>query len=243
MHFLKKAVATTALLALSFTASGQQLIQNGGFESGDFTGWTATNQGTGSCATDWTVGTSGSATGCTSVADPFEGDFAAYNSFDGAGPLEYRLSQTVSLPSGITSAELAWVQSYALSIFSGASPRTFNVLITDADDATVHGTVSSQSFSGSESSGGEWEQFNEDVTSVLEPLGGSTVNVVFVNVIPESFTGPAGFGLDAVSLTVEATPPAPVEPTAIPSLSSLGILLLALIMAGIAYGRFGSRHS
>jgi hypothetical protein len=78
----------------------QELIQNGGFENGDFTGWTVFNQlgGTG----NWFVysGTAAPVTGFP-VPAPHSGSFAALT--DQQGPGSHILYQIVSLPATGTS--------------------------------------------------------------------------------------------------------------------------------------------
>jgi len=71
-------IALALFLAFPIYAMTAQasLINNGGFETGDFTGWDVTTNGPGDCDTDWNVSISGSAIGCIAagaVADPIEG--------------------------------------------------------------------------------------------------------------------------------------------------------------------------
>lgn len=167
------------------------------------------------------MGTTGAATGCAPVPNPFAGTYAAYNSFDGNGPQEFRLRQSVTLPSSIQSASLSWTQAYTVSV--GGAARTFEVLITNAADTAVLATINTQSFSGLSSAG--WTTFNANLGAALTPLAGQTVNLVFRNFIPENFTGPAGFGLDNVALDVTA------QPASIPTLSEWGLIVLSSVMA------------
>src|SRR5207244_6354710 len=79
---------------------------NGSFESGDFSGWNVSTASTGGAGTPfqpWTVSRSG-AGGFTAygiaTTSPQAGLYDAWNGFDGAGPMEYRMYQDVSVPTG-----------------------------------------------------------------------------------------------------------------------------------------------
>ena len=91
------------LAAVSQTALAVPMLTNGGFETGDFTGWTqvTSNGAAETCQTDWYV--SNTDTQCqftnTILNSATEGDFAAYNSFDGGGPLNFTIEQDIVLGS------------------------------------------------------------------------------------------------------------------------------------------------
>src|SRR4051812_26620569 len=69
-----------------------ELITNGNFQTGDLAGWTNSGSTFLNCDTDYKVNNTGD-TGCFSVAG--NATFAAYNSFDGAGPKIHAISQTI----------------------------------------------------------------------------------------------------------------------------------------------------
>src|SRR6476661_581870 len=87
----------TALTVLTVSAA---TISNGGFETGDFTGWTVVTQGTG----NWFVytGTTAPLTGVplgSSISPPPEGNFAAVS--DEIGPGTHILYQDIVLEPGV----------------------------------------------------------------------------------------------------------------------------------------------
>ena len=63
-----------------------------------------------------------------------------------------------------------------------------------------------------------------DITDLLAANAGSEVELRFTNVIPEGFTGPGGFGLDDVSLSITAVP----EPSSAVVIA-LGLMACSLV--------------
>ena len=73
----------------------------------------------------------------------------------------------------------------------------------------------------------DWVSHSTDVTNALLGNAGQTVTLRISNVVPESFTGPAGFGNDDISLDIAIS--------AVPEPGSLALVGLAL--AGLAVSR------
>ncbi|MEO2047575.1 MAG: hypothetical protein ABGX16_13500 [Pirellulales bacterium] len=88
-------------------SESSNLITNGSFETGDFSGWTVATSG--SPFIDWTVSGSGSGAGFDmATTAPQEGAWVAWNGFDGGGPMEYVMYQDLLLPVTDSELELAW---------------------------------------------------------------------------------------------------------------------------------------
>ncbi|MGI9590621.1 MAG: PEP-CTERM sorting domain-containing protein [Myxococcota bacterium] len=199
------AVLTLLTLATSFvpgSARAVSVLTNGGFEAGDLSGWSTSGLGTsGFCPNDlrdWNVDASGLGTGCSPVGDPPGGSFAAYVMNDGTAGTVYQLSQTFIVPSTVLAADLSWSQSI-VSNYSGL-PRTFEVQLYDQFSALL-ATVFSTPIAFSDPDP-LWTTRTLDLTSLLASQAGNPVELRFVNAIPDAWTGPAGLGLDDVSIEV-----------------------------------------
>jgi hypothetical protein len=220
-----KASLFGAIIALSSLgnayAAPVQLVTNGGFETGDFTGWTAVSNGVaGGCGTNvWVVNSTGTH-GCnnngTTVAAPTSGTYGAFNTFDG-GAVNYTLSQKITVPGSLTAATLSFMDEFHMA-YSGAA-RSFNVGFYDEAGTTLLGNVFTQTAGNSAIQA--WTQQTVNVTALLASQAGKTINLRFTEVIPEAFTGPAGFGLDNISLTANVPEPGTM------ALMGLGMMGLA----------------
>lgn len=202
-------------------ASVVNLIVNGGFETGSLAGWTAvsSNADTGGCNSGWTVSGFGAATGCSGVSNPL-GSKAAYQSFDGYGPKTRTLSQSFVVPE-LGSALLQFWDSYSFNIVLGKElPRSLDVnIVSGGVTENVFHFLSPVGFGTGYSA---FTLQSVDLTDVLFKHVGETVQLAFVTTIPETFSGPAGLGLDNISLNL-------TEPVAkIPEPASLGLLGLGL---------------
>jgi len=231
--FLKTMTAATLLAASTLANAGTfSLINNGGFETGNLSGWTTNSVGspTGMCPNEgrnWNVSTGGTATGCSVVGNPVEGQYAAYVMNDGFAGYNYQLSQTFVVPVHVTNASLAWsdsnVSNYngdarklSVDLYSGSTLLgnlyLFNVPTSDGSPA--------------------WDARNVDVTALLAAHGGEALTLRFSSIIPQTWTGPAGLGLDNVSLTgtgEDKVPPAGVPEPASLALVGLGLMAGALV--------------
>lgn len=201
---MKKHLLLSLLLCTGGAAQAAQVIVNGGFETGDLSGWSTTGLGTtGGCPSgnrDWNVSSSNS-TGCSNVGSPPEGTYAAYNMFDGTGPLTYTLSQSINIFDNISSANLGWTEATSWG-FSGAD-RIFSIDLFDVTGTTLLTNLFSENFSGSGNNA--WNSMAIDITSDLLAYQGQSVMLGFSAIIPATWTGPAGFGLDDISLDIQTS--------------------------------------
>jgi len=199
---------------------GVELIENGSFEAGDFTGWnvsTVSTGGEGVPFRPWSVNQKGgggfAAYGISSTA-PQHGVYDAWNGFDGSGPMELRMYQDVSIPAG-TRLNLTWKDRAQWNFCCGATlPRTYDVQLrnpsTNAVLTTLH-TFSTGTAPGYTNSG--WLTHGND----LSAYAGQTVRIFFLQTIPERYTGPGQIEFDAISLSNGPLPTPTPTPTPAPS--------------------------
>ena len=223
---LKRALISGFLgLTCLQTVSAMEVVTNGGFETGSLNGWSVVNLGDGGCGTNtWTVNSIGGH-GCSgnvgNMTAPTNGTFAAYNTFDGpAGTLQ--ISQQLTLPGSLASATLSFFDTVRMHI--GSRPRTFSIDLYDATNTTLLDNLYSQSFQNVNQG---WVSHLVDVTNGLLDNAGQTVTLRISNIVPDSFTGPAGFGIDDISLNVTSSE--------VPEPGSLALVGVAL--AGLAASR------
>lgn len=239
---MKKIFAFLAAGIIALQLHAIELVTNGGFETGNLTGWSTSGLtpagacGTGLNVQDWIVSNVGTATNCTDPGNPVQGTYAVYNMFDGGAALTYRLWQPIQVPPNTTSATLTWLDAKIWSI-GGTQPRIFSVRILDSTQTNVLATLYTQSTAANTNGSTGWVSHSANATGVLSALSGQSVVLEFSVAVAERWTGPAGFGLDAVSLNVGVTP-------AVPTLSwaSLLALLAGLGIMGALWTRRGHRN-
>lgn len=198
-RWLAALVGTAAFVVSAAPASAAELLTNGGFETGTFSGWTTTTLT--NPLTPWTVATVADS-GYFVAASPQEGTYDALNGFDGDGPGGFTLSQTVSIPAGET--VLSWKDRIQYAMNQAAAARLLEVKIldpgTDAVLATVYtfttgpGDGTCCSIPPGHDAG--WQAHLVD----LSAFGGQTVKLVFDETIPGNFTGPGQIEFDAISV-------------------------------------------
>jgi hypothetical protein len=202
----------------SFTVQlGHQLIINGSFETGDFTGWNVSTVATGGSGTPfqpWSVTPAefgGYAAYQILPTLPQHGTHDAWNGFDGGGPMEFRMYQDVSIPSGV-SLNLSWRDRAQWNFCCGQTqPRTYEVQLRNPSTNAIMTTLYSFS-TGVEGFYHDtgWLTHSHD----LSAFAGQTVRIFFLEKIPENFTGPAQIEFDSISSS-NSPPPTPT-PTPTP---------------------------
>ena len=204
--------------AWSFTVQfGHQLIINGSFETGDFSGWNVSTVATGGSGTPfepWSVtpGGFGGFLGYQILpTTPQHGTYDAWNGFDGGGPMEFRMYQDISIPSGV-SLNLSWRDRAQWNFCCGQTqPRRYEVQLRNPSTNAILTTLYSFS-TGLESFYHDtgWLTHNHD----LSAFAGQTVRLFFLEKIPENFTGPGQIEFDSISSS-SGPPPTPT-PTPTP---------------------------
>jgi hypothetical protein len=241
---IKKNIGSIFCVALSVLVSttsvqATPVLVNGGFESGDFTGWTQTTNASlaGTCNKDWYV--SATDVECqqglnTQLNSAVEGDFAAYNSFDGFAGTNYTIEQDIML-GAVSTATLDFSYTLGWDFGLGGTAvldRVFSVSFLDAANSFI-GDAFVFNVGPADASTGfiDWTSQSADVTSLLSSFANQTVTLVANIFIPEDKTGPASFGFDAVNLDVES-----ISSVSVPSPSVFSIFALGLLMV-IGLGR------
>lgn len=231
--------ASSCLIGLVFVANlaraaPTDLIINGSFETGDLSRWTTSGLGTtGTCPNlgrDWNVSNVPTATGCSQPGTPIDGLYAAYVMNDsGVADTTYTLSQGFRVPTGLRSASLSWSDSI-ISSYSGPSRRFSVDILAGAvllDNVFAHAIANSDADS-------TWDRRVFDVSGILAAHAGDTLTLRFSNRIPGVWTGPAGLGLDNVSIVADiASVPEPG------SLALVGLSLVGVVLSKRRRGRVG----
>jgi hypothetical protein len=183
---------------------GGSLITNGSFETGNFSGWATATTGTPYVA--WTVSGAGAGGGFgMQPTAPQDGSFVAWNGFDGAGPMQYTMTQDVALPAG-AALSLTWKDRLQWNFQltgTATQPRTYEVEVLNPGTNAVLATLYSFSTGIDHVIGNTgWQTHTAD----LSAFAGSTVRLRFREDIPQNFTGPAQAEFDAIALTLTGNP-------------------------------------
>jgi hypothetical protein len=226
-------------------AGPMQLITNGDFETGSFAGWTVGSTQATSFDASFNDGKNAqvvnnagggpawylrnqSETTFSTPATPISG-YSAFNGFDG-DPGYFYLRQTFSIASPLQSADLGFtyaIQSdYGPPFFSsGTIQRVFDVNILDGSGSILANVYDyARPFGDNEA----WSPtaISEDIASALNALGSGTYQLEFRETIPQSYTGPATFAIDNISLNVTSQVNPVPEPASL-TVAGLGVLCLS----------------
>lgn len=183
--------------------SNNNLLTNGGFETGSFAGWSAVT--TGRPFSPWRVTSGGTSTWPTfAPTAPQEGFFSAVNGFDGTGPMEFRLDQVVSLPSTTAPLRLTWADRAQWDFSLGNVETIGRQSIVEALDPTSGEVLASLS---AFATGAQATNLTGDTGWVrrsadLSQLAGRDVRLRFRQVVPLVSTGPGQYEIDDIRLTV-----------------------------------------
>ena len=210
-----KILATIALTTSAAVANAipTELIVNGGFETGDFTGWSNSGSGSGF---GFTIND-----GPATALAPISGSFDAVSSQTGPG-LNTLIQQSFMMSSGITSATLSWsdrIQNFG-GVFSDPN-QEFRVLLEDMQGNLIQEIFSTSPGDPLIQLGPNFRSF--DITSLAQGLAGQQVQLSFEQQDNLNFFN---VSLDDVSLLVEAPEPGP-----------LALLAIGLLGVGVSSKR------
>jgi hypothetical protein len=200
--------AAGLLFAAGANASSGNVISNGGFESGTLSGWTVNNTIAPGCD-DWGVLSSPSSGWCFSGFDTdwptdissVDGSHFADVTWDGAGDTGEFLSLTHMLTVPATGADtLTWSDNVSWDLTFGATvDRTEYVDVLASDGTTVLQSSTIQTLTPYTEGATGWVSHSLD----LSAYAGQTIGIRFRLTVPETYTGPANFALDSVTLLGE----------------------------------------
>ncbi len=225
--------AATALMTVGMTVARTQTasaasITNGGFETGDFAGWTVNDLNVTFQPMDVLSG--GTATNLNNfiggnLVMPSDGEFAAVNGFDGnSGNIS--LSQNIGTINSGDVLSFDYRAAWDMITFSNptARERSFKVQLAAADGGnpleifdilTAENNTSTVGGSQNNDTG----MLSESID--LSAFAGLDASLSFLWSIPDNFTGPANFQLDNVQIQPGSTASVP-EPTTILGLFAVG---------------------
>lgn len=195
----------TTLMFSSFStrAAAAELVTNGSFETGNFTGWTAVNAA-GSWF-NWQTVTAGFTTGFNSPASPQVGTRAAFNGITANAGGVYTLSQDVTIPAAST-ASLTWRHRYQLdyaTFCSGAAcgTATYSVQILNTSNVVLQTLYTITTTGGTISDTGWFSG-----VALLNQYAGQTIRIRFRTSVTATLAGPGSLEIDGVSVQSPAIP-------------------------------------
>ena len=201
---MKKLIPLFLLPIISYSAT----IINGGFETGDLTGWTLIGETENSFDSRVEGGEFTAATAWANnfnffTPDNMEGNYSFFSGFD--GPVqEITLSQDIGVIDEFTTAvsfnvRAGWdLETYAAQYgYAVIEDREIKVVITDN---TTQQTLLSQSLFNAVGGEKVLDSGLQTVGINFQNIVGSDVTMSFVQNIPQGYTGPALIQLDNIQL-------------------------------------------
>jgi len=164
------------------------LIQNGSFETRNFTNWVKDNLRAANALIPWRVGTTGY---FNPPPGAHQGGVSASNGFDGAGPFNHFLYQDVALPAGWQGGTLSFWD--RIQWYHSGQPRTYQVLLKNTSGTTLEQLLSFSTTPNPVFHDLGWQQ---RVLAIGPQYAGQTIRIYIDEYIPERWSGPATLALD-----------------------------------------------
>jgi hypothetical protein len=228
MHRNKAALGAAAialgLLAAAPAMAATELVSNGGFETGDLTGWSAGyTAGQNTCCMGFqSTGGSKVQTSGSNLGSALAGTWSAYGDWDGGDgttpidlnlPTDFYIRQQLTKLNDVTTATLSFQFKVAGGAYAnyGNNPAyggikkrnvTANLLGADLSPQANLFTWERDLMTGNEAFAIPTQTVVLDVTAAFNALGDGTFYLDFGRHIPQYFTGAGYFVMDSVSLSV-----------------------------------------
>jgi hypothetical protein len=196
------------LFLLPHNTRAAELVVNGGFETGNFTGWTAVNNS--GFWRPWTVSGSNSGGDDGSGFSPVptktvvqQGSFNAWNGATGSAGQSFLLYQDVAIPTGVN-IRLTWNDRYQMNYTqfctTGCGTATYAVEILNTSNVLLQTLYIVTTLTNTNTNTG---YVNHVVN--LNAYRGQTIRIRFRATVSSTLQGPGQMEVDAVS--IQTLPP------------------------------------
>lgn len=202
---------------------------NCGFESGDFSGWITQDLTEPFSPLDVVgPGVDVSRDLLEFFSAPTEGDWTAVHGFDGSGPGVIVIAQDITVPGNPGPLQFDYRSAWNLDTFFplATRDRNFRVEVQPTGGGAALATFPILTATAGTT---ELDTGNQSGSVNLGAFAGQSVRVAFVWDVPEYFSGPAAFQLDAVGTRNIPTP--------VPVMGPLTLTALLLGALGLGAGQ------
>jgi hypothetical protein len=206
---LQQSAYSSPVYSTQYRLGSNVIFSNGGFETGDFTGWVVQDLTISFISLQVAAGGFDPGFGFFTSAPP-EGSFSALHGFDGNGPGTIRVAQDVTVPTGALTLEFDYRAAWDLATFcNGCSgSRIFMVNIEPGGGGTA---LQSDTFLVADPNTQVFDTGDLHGTIDVSGFAGSSVRISFDWFVPEAFTGPGLFQFDNV-FVIESGPQVSLSP-------------------------------
>lgn len=194
------AAAISVVFLFTPATEAAELVTNGSFETGNFTGWTAVNAP--NPWYPWQVVAAGFNNGFSQSVSPQDGSRVAYQGV-ASNPGTFSLTQQVTIPAG--TAALFWKHRFQLdhvNFCSGSTcgTATYRVDILNTSDAVLANIFIMTVNPGQNVNTG-WQNLGVSMNA----FAGQTIKIRFSTTVTATYAGPGQLEIDQVSLQAPYT--------------------------------------